>query len=70
MEESAIITGEWNVRCVVQDEETDAATYNVDTSRWLWQWNMFVSRFGFSDAFDSSGYINALALEIQSLEVL
>ncbi|CAG5105479.1 Oidioi.mRNA.OKI2018_I69.chr1.g2163.t1.cds [Oikopleura dioica] len=51
--EGTIITGEWNVRCVVQDEETDAATYNIDTS---------------SDAFDSTGYINALALEIQSLE--
>ena len=31
--EGTIITGEWNVRCVVQDEETDAATYNIDTSR-------------------------------------
>jgi len=52
--EEEIITGEWNVRCVILNEEFNAAEYNIDTSR---------------DAnFDSTGIVNALALEIQSLE--
>jgi len=52
--EGSLITGEWNVRCVIQNEEHNAAEYNVDTSR--------------DASFDSTGLVNALALEIQSLE--
>jgi len=49
-----VITGEWNVRCVIQNEEHNAAEYNVNTTR--------------DASFDSTGLVNALALEIQSLE--
>ena len=32
-----VITGEWNVRCVIQNEENNAAEYNVNTTRYLKQ---------------------------------
>jgi len=54
LEGRELIIGEWNVRCVVQNEEYNAAEYNVNTTR--------------DASFDSTGIVNALALEIQSLE--